>query len=244
MTMKTLLCGVLCLTLLCCGCIRNTPGPEDPVQGGPETTDPAGGNGGGAVSPEYDPLEEALSLYLDCTAEAAVDAVLDGSALVQTQIVLADRCNSPKIAVLSGVSSEEERTVLAQRLKDWDLATISAVRDRLANLEDLLKGFMDCSYAGVRETLAKDHGQVDEHFIENLVNQQISACYDSALGTALHPSQGMQSPVGLARKDRVTLLAKDRIMQELYNEIKKDKGGESPAGVPGRNPKGEVTASL
>ena len=199
----------------------------------------AGPGGLGGQNQPPDPQEALLGAYLDCTAEASVDAVLDGVSLVQTQLYLADRCNASKIAVLSSVQGEEDRTKLAQSLKQWDMETINAVRDRLVNFKDLFKAFMECSNASVRATLSKDHGPVNDEFIENQINQEISACYDSQMGVLLHPTMGVQSPIGLARKDRVMLIAKDRIMQELYKEIKRDNGNTAPGG----NTKGEVVAA-
>lgn len=248
--MKYLLCCICCLALLAGGCVpKNGPddGANSPGANGPSTPEGGVGEGSGSGGPATgipDPLEAALSAYLDCTAEAAVDAVLDGSSLVQTQLFLADRCNSQKISVLSGMEGEQERAILAQRLKEWDLATISAIKDRLINLEDLLKDFMDCSYSNVREALTRDYGDVDDSFMENLVNREIAVCYDGSLFEILHPSLGMNSPVGLARKDRVMLIAKDRIMQELYNEIKRERSNKQPETIPGRDPKGEVVAVL
>ena len=257
--MKYLLCCLCCLFLLFGGCVPKNgsgngagasgengavlPGDDTGSSGG-QPGPVAGTRNGTSAGGPVDPLEAALSAYLDCTAEAAVDAVLDGASLVQTQLFLADRCNTQKITVLSGMEGEQERAALALRLKEWDLATINAIKDRLSNLEDLLKNFMDCSYSNVRETLTRNYGDVGDSFMENLVDQEIAACYDNSLAEILHPSMGMNSPVGLTRKDRVTLIAKDRIMQELYKEIKRERGEGQPETIPGRNPKGEVVAAL
>jgi hypothetical protein len=187
------------------------------------------------------PLERLVDAYLTCTAEAAVDAVLDGATLVQSQLALADLCSARKIELLTMVE-DADRADMARRLKDWDLSTLGAIRERLQDLEASLKIFMDCSYENVRTALSQDYDHADGRFLENLVTQEISRCYDGSLGNLLHPRMSAQSPVGIARKDRVMLIAKERVMQEIYEEIRRQREGEVPSEPPARDGKNDVVA--
>jgi hypothetical protein len=186
-------------------------------------------------------LEKSVDDYLMCTAEAAVDAVLDGASLVQSQLLLTEMCSARKVELLTRIG-DDARPDFARRINDWDLSTLGAIRERLQNLEASLKVFMDCSYENVRAALSRDYAQPDMRFFENLVMQEISACYDNALGDLLHPRMPVQSAVGIARKDRVLLIAKERIMLEFYEEIRRREERDIPAQPQERNGKTDILA--
>jgi hypothetical protein len=213
--MKNIGPGLL-LILLLSGCIP-AAAPESPPPSREEDL---------SRTKSGDPLEQTVDAYLICTAEAAVDAVLDGASLVQSQLLLADLCSAPKVELLAMIG-DEARPGFAQRIKDWDLSTLGAIRERLQNLETSLKAFLDCSYEKVRAVLSHEYDQPEERFLENLVMREISGCYDSELGDLLHPRMPAQSAIGIARRDRVMLIAKERIMQEFYEEIRREKEEEA-----------------
>jgi hypothetical protein len=213
--MKSIGPGLL-LVLLLSGCIPAAV-PESP---------PPSREEGISQAENGDPLEQTVDAYLICTAEAAVDAVLDGASLVQSQLLLADLCSAPKVELLAMIG-DEARPGFAQRIKEWDLSTLGAIRERLQNLETSLKSFLDCSYEKVRAVLSQEYDQPDGSFLENLVMREISGCYDGELGDLLHPRMPAQSAVGIARRDRVTLIAKERIMREFYEEIRREKEEEA-----------------
>jgi hypothetical protein len=222
--MKIMGCA-LALILLLCGC----PAPRQ------TSALPA------EQAAEEDHLEKSLEAYLSCTAEAAVDAVLEGAGLAQSQLLLGEMCAARKIELLSMIR-DEERPDFAGRLKDWDLSTLEAIRERLQNLEAFLKVFMDCSYENVRAALFQEQAQQDARFLENLVMGEISSCYDSALGELLHPRMPVQSAVGIARKDRVMLIAKERILLEFQQEIRRREAPDMPEQTPGRKEGADVLA--
>jgi hypothetical protein len=52
----------------------------------------------------------------------------------------------------------------------------------------------------------------------------------------------VHSAVGIARKDRVMLIAKERIMQEFYEEIRRREERDTPTQPPGRNKETDILA--